>query len=217
MRRYSWHLFALLSLAVAARAHSQDRPISWHFDAGYSFTSGTTSDYLDDGWILGAGLTWKPRPDTPFSLQADLHYSTYGATSNLIRLANQQTDTARIDDGDTDIWGLNVNGVYRVPFGPRARGYVSAGIGEYYRKVQMTQTVLVAGVYCDPWWGFCYNAVFPGQAIVQEESTTKFAWNAGVGVEFPTSGGSWFIDARYHRIETSKPTEFIPISVGFRF
>lgn len=57
-----------------------------------------------------------------------------------------------------------------------------------------------------------------GQAVVDETSTTRFAWNVGVGVEFPLQDGSaWFIDARYHRIETSEPTEFIPIQVGYRF
>jgi opacity protein-like surface antigen len=148
------------------------------------------------GWIVGGGLTWKPRAEGPFALMADLHYSYYDATNRAVRLANEQSDTVRIDDGDTDIWGLNVDGVYKVPFGARARGYVTAGVGEYYRKLQMTQTVLVAGFFCDPWWGFCYQGVFPGEAIVQEQSTTRFAWNAGFGVEFPLSTGAWFIDAR---------------------
>ena len=219
MRKPQLSLFVLLTLAFTAQVYGQDeRPLRWHVDAGYSWTSGRTSDFLDDGWMLGAGVTWTPRSDSPLSLLAELHYSNYDATDNLIRLANQQSDSVRIDDGDTDIWGLNVNGVYRIPFGARARGYVTAGIGEYYRNVQMTQTVLIAGTYCDPWWGFCYQAVFPGQAIVQEQSTTRFAWNAGIGVEFPLSGGSsWFIDLRYQRIETSEPTEFIPLKVGFRF
>lgn len=211
-------LMSLLGLAFAGPAFAQDRPVSWHFDIGYSWTSGTTSDFLDDGWKLGGGLTWKPRADGPFSLLAELSFSSYDATDNLIRLANLQSDSVRIDDGDADIWGLNVNGVYRIPFSPKARGYLTAGVGEYYRKVQMTQTVLIGGTYCDPWWGFCYPAVVPGQAIAEEQTTTRFAWNAGIGVEFPLSaGGSWFIDARYHRIETSEPTEFIPLSIGFRF
>jgi hypothetical protein len=35
------------------------------------------------------------------------------------------------------------------------------------------------------------------------------------GVEFPsTSGSSRFIEARYRRIETSEPTEFIPLQAG---
>jgi opacity protein-like surface antigen len=213
-------LLSLCALVFVGRAYGQDehRPIAWHFDIGYSWTSGTTADYLDDGWTIGGGLTWTPRSDSPFSLLAELHYSGYDATSELVRLANLQSDTVRIDDGDAEVWGLNVNGVYRLQFSERARGYLTAGVGEYYRNVQMTQTVLLAGTYCDPWWGFCYPGVFPGQVIAEEQSTTRFAWNAGVGVEFPMSaGGSWYIDARYHRIETSEPTEFIPLTVGFRF
>jgi len=208
----------LVSLAFATQVHSQeDRTLAWHLNAGYSATTGRTSDFLDGGWIIGGGLTWKPWQDRPFGLLAEINYSRYDATNQLIQLANLQQDTVRIDDGDTEIWSFNVNGVYKIPFNTWSRGYVTAGIGEYYRNVEMTQTVLLGGFYCDPWWGFCYPGVFPGDAIVSSQSTTRFAWNAGIGVEFPLAYGSWFIDARYHRIETSEPTEFIPIQVGFRF
>ena len=31
------------------------------------------------------------------------------------------------------------------------------------------------------------------------------------------NGQSWFIEARYERIETQGPTEYIPIRFGFNF
>jgi hypothetical protein len=31
------------------------------------------------------------------------------------------------------------------------------------------------------------------------------------------AGQSWFVEARYERIETQEPTEFIPIRFGLRF
>ena len=47
---------------------------------------------------------------------------------------------------------------------------------------------------------------------------TKIGWNAGVGVEFKLPyRGSWFVEARYTRINTNTPIEFIPIEVGYRF
>jgi hypothetical protein len=181
-------------------------------------TTGTTGHYLDSGWIVGGGLDWKPDPTGPFSLLAELHYSRYGATEELLRLGNQQQNTVRIDDGDGEIWGLNVNGVYRFPLGAHARGYITAGIGEYYRSVELTQTVLLAGYYCDPWWGICYQGIFPGDALVQDEATTRFAWNAGLGVEFPLDTGTvLFVDLRYHQVQTGEATEFIPLQFGIRF
>jgi hypothetical protein len=208
--------FALLSLAWAGQAFSQEKPITWHFDTGYSITTGTTHNYMDDGWIIGGGLTWNPNSG-PFAVLGELHYSHYGATNEAIQIANG-SNRVRVDDGHGEVWGLNANGVYTVPFSPSVRGYLTAGIGEYYRSVKMTQTVLTGGYYCDPWWGYCYPGVIPGEAIVSDESTTRFAWNIGGGVEFPmSSGGSWFIDVRYHQIQTKTATEFIPIQIGFRF
>jgi len=32
-----------------------------------------------------------------------------------------------------------------------------------------------------------------------------------------STGGQWFLEARYHRAETKTATEFIPISVGYRW
>jgi hypothetical protein len=82
----------------------------------------------------------------------------------------------------------------------------------------MSQTVLVAGTFCDPWWGFCYPGVAPGQAVVAEESTTRFAWNAGLGIEYPLNTGSVvYIDVRYHELQTQQNTPFIPIQFGVRF
>ena len=53
---------------------------------------------------------------------------------------------------------------------------------------------------------------------VASQDTTRFAWNAGVGVDFALPAGqSWFVEARYERIETQEPTEFIPIRFGLRF
>jgi opacity protein-like surface antigen len=211
-------LWTFLFMACTGSVLAEERALTWQLDGGYSMSSGTTGDYLENGWIVGGGLSWKPDPGGPFAVLAELHYSRYGATNNLVRLANQQSDTVRIDNGDADIWGLNLNGVYKIPLNERLRGYVTFGIGEYNRTVRLTQTALVAGYFCDPWWGICYESVFPGQVIAQDESTTRFAWNAGAGIEFPLQdGAAFFVEARYHRMSTGDATEFIPLQFGFRF
>jgi opacity protein-like surface antigen len=211
---------AALTVAWAAQALSQElqeRPVQWFVSGGGSITNGPTSTYLHDGWIFSGGVRFNPRAGGPFALDVEGHYSSYGATHDLVRLANQQQPTARIDSGWGDIWGLNANGVYKLQNLGWGSAYLSAGVGEYWRTVRLTQTVLLPGAYCDPWWGYCYSGVYPGQAIVQQETTGRFAWNAGLGFEFPLAYGSWFIDVRIHQMQTKKTTEFIPIQIGMRF
>jgi opacity protein-like surface antigen len=97
-------------------------------------------------------------------------------------------------------------------------GYGLLGIGAYNRYVAMTQTALGYGYVCDPWWGFCYPALVAGDLIVADTSQTKFGWNVGVGLEFPIRySGAWFVEARYHRIEGTNATEYVPIQIGYRF
>ncbi len=191
--------------------------IHWHIEGGYAPTIGRTSDYLNGGGSIGGGFTFTPATGSPFSLRADLSYSQFNATRHLLYLGAQQNQT-EIDDGTGRIINLDLDGVLNIPLGPRARGYLFAGVGGAHRRIELTQTAGFAGYYCDDWSGFCGVGVFPGDVLVAREDTTRFAWNAGLGVEFPMySGQTFFVEARYDRIETDQPTEFIPIRVGLRF
>jgi opacity protein-like surface antigen len=222
MKRYIWSLGAVLFVgscvpALAQVYDPQQRPLQWHIDAGYSLTTGRTADFLDNGWSIGSGVTWRPLADSPLALRADLTYTRFSATDRLLNLGEVVNQT-RIDDGNGQILGLDVDAVFNVPLGRGVRGYLLAGVGVDYRRIDLTQTVAVGGFVCDEWWGFCGRGYFPGDVLVDREETTRFAWNAGVGVEFALYGGqSWFIEARYNRMETQQPTEFIPIRVGLRF
>jgi len=151
------------------------------------------------------------------SLRADLGFSQFNATNHLITLGEIQNQTY-IDDGTGRVVNLDVDAVFHVPLGPRVRAYILGGIGAAYRRIELTQTVGFAGYYCDPWYGYCGIGFEPGDLLIHSEETTRFAWNAGVGVEFPWyNGQGWFIEARYNRVETPVPTEFVPIRVGIRF
>jgi opacity protein-like surface antigen len=192
-------------------------PIQWHIDGGYAVTSGHTADYLENGWTVGGGFTFRPQPGSPFSLRTDLNFSQFSATNQLISLGEEQTQTY-IDEGTGRIVDLSIDAVFDLPLGPRARAYVLGGVGGAWRQIELTQTVGFGGYYCDPWYGYCGVGIFPGDVLVQREETTRFMWNAGVGVEFPLYyGRSWFIEARYNRMSTGQPTELIPIRIGMRF
>jgi hypothetical protein len=193
------------------------RPLQWHVDAGYSITTDQTAKYLDNGWTIGAGFTWHPDPGQPFALRTDLHYSRFNATNQLLNQGASVTGT-EIDDGSGHMVGLDLDGVLDIPFSPTVRGYIMAGVGVDYRRIDLTQTVAYGTYVCDPWWGFCGPGYVAGDVLVAREETTRFAWNGGVGLDFALGGGqSWFIEARYNRMETQQPTTMIPIRVGFRF
>ena len=195
------------------------RPLHWQIEGGYSPTVGTTSDYLQGGWTLGGGLTWYPSPQSPAALRLDLSYSEYNATNNLL-LQNQTALQTEIDSGTGRTWGGDVDGQLDFALGPRAKGYLIGGIGAYKRQIELYQTVFGGGVFCDPWWGFCGEGYFPGNAVVaRTTSSWKFAWNAGIGIDFPLGNGmTWFVDARYLRIgPEDQKTEFVPIRIGLRF
>jgi opacity protein-like surface antigen len=212
-------LAAASALACSTPTLAQDpvdRPLTWHLAAGFSPTVGRANRYFDNGWIFSGGLDWRPRPDLPLTLRLDGHYSAYDATNELIEVGSAVTRT-RIDDGDGSTLGADLNAIYDIPFGHRLRAYISAGAGVDRRRIDLTQTALFNGVVCDPFWGLCGVGVVAGDVLVARDSTTRFAWNAGLGIEIPTRSGTWFVDARYRQIETEAPMAYVPIQVGLRF
>ena len=185
------------------------RPLQWFIDGGGSITAGTTADFLDSGWSIGTGFTLRPVPGQPFMLRADVNYSRFGATNQLISLG-QAVNQTPVDNGYGQAVTAFLNGVLEAPVSPWMRFYVTGGAGLGYRRIELTQN----GFVCSPF--FC-GPGYGGNAVAASDDT-RFAWNAGLGVDFALPRGqSWFVEARYERIETQEPTEFIPIRFGLRF
>ncbi len=224
MNRYLLSMGAAVLLGLSAQASAQTyyeqtfaprEPVHWHVQMGYSPTVGTTSQYFDGGFTFGGGLTWRP-PGQPFGLRADLEYSRFNATRNLINI-NEQADRIEIDSGSGEAVGLNVDGEYREPLTPRVSGFALAGVGVDYFRVALTQTMAFGSYFCDPWFGCSYGLV-PGDIVVASGASTHLSWNAGVGLDFALRDGqTLFVEARYQRIATGQPTEFVPLTVGLRF
>ena len=213
-----WVFLALALGAAVARADYAYVPLHWHVTAGFSQPVGSTSDLLQGGGsAVSGGFSFSPRRGGPFDVRVDFNYADNKATRQLIDAGQQQTNY-EIDSGRGTFTSLTVNGVYKVPLGTGVRVYGIAGAGVYHSDLSLTQRVLVGGTYCDFYWGYCYPGVAGGDLVVAANATTKFGWNAGLGVEFPLRfGQAWFIEARFNRIETAKPIEYVPITVGFRF
>lgn len=199
------------------RYYPPQEHVHWHVDTGYAGTTGQIGDALDGGWSFGGGFSWQPDFTSPLALRVDLDYSRFGATRRLIGL-NEAADQTEIDNGYGEILDLAADGEYRIPLSPYVTGFAMAGIGVAHRRIALTQTVPVAGYFCDPWFGYCDFDLVPGDLVVASDNTTRFAWNAGLGLDFALRGGqSFFVEARFTRMQTSPPTDFVPIRVGLRF
>lgn len=207
--------FALALVSTATPAQAADKPIIGYFGIGYSMTTGTTADYLESGWNLSGGVVWHPNPAKPWGVRFDLGWNDFDATNELVSLGQNQN--SRIDDGRGSMWSGTADAVFDFG-GDRVRGYAGVGLGVYRRYVELTQTALYSGYWCDPWWGVCYPGVTTGDVITDSDSLTKIGYNAALGVVFPLqSGGELYLEARYHYMTSEKGTEYIPIVFGWRF
>jgi opacity protein-like surface antigen len=225
-RRYLYPLGALVWLGAWAQAPAQSyyeryygpqEHVHWHIDTGYVATTGQIADALDGGWTIGGGLSWQPDFSSPLALRADLNYSRFDATRQLISV-NQAVNQTEIDDGYGEIVDFDLDGEYRAPLTPYITGFAVAGVGVAHRRIALTQTVAFGDYFCDPWFGYCDYGVVPGEEVVASDNTTQLAWNAGLGLDFDLRNGeSFFVEARFTRMQTSQPTDFVPIRVGLRF
>jgi opacity protein-like surface antigen len=225
-KRILYPLAALALLATWAKAPAQNyyqryygpqQHVHWHLDGGYAATTGQIADALDGGWTIGGGLSWQPDFTSPLALRADLDYSRFGATNQLIAI-NQAIDQTQIDDGYGEVVDFSVDGEYKAPLTEYTSVFAVAGIGVAHRRIALTQTVAVGDYFCDPWFGYCDYGLVPGQVVVASDDTTRLEWNAGLGVDFDLRNGqTFFVEARFTRIQTAQPTDFVPIRVGLRF
>ena len=209
----SWTLLGMM-LLLGQAAKAGEARIRWHVMGGYSEPVGSTSDYLQGGYLVDGGFSITPSKDSPLDLRFDVQYSQHNATSNLLNIGQQTTNVA-VNNGTGSFWSFGGNLAYHVPIIYGVSAYGIAGIGVYHARVELTQFSPFGYYYCDPFSGFCDGT---GDVLVASNGVTKFGWNGGAGVEFALPyGQSWFIEARYHRISTDKPIEYIPLAVGYRF
>jgi opacity protein-like surface antigen len=226
MKTYLYSLAALVLLGAWTQASAQgyyeryyspEEHVHWHIDTGYVATTGQISQALDGGWTFGGGLSWQPDFSSPLALRAGLNYSRFNATRQLIAV-NQAVDQTEIDDGYGEIVDFDLDGEYKTPLTPYITGFAVAGVGVAHRRIALTQTVGYGDYFCDPWFGYCDYGVVPGEVVVASDDTTQFTWNAGLGLDFDLRNGeSFFVEARFTRMQTAQPTDFVPIRVGLRF
>jgi opacity protein-like surface antigen len=196
--------------------------VRWHIDGGWSDPAGRSSDYLQGGYSVGAGLSVAPVRGSPIDFRLDVNYDRNNANQALIGLNQNAGDS--VDRGREEIWSGTLDLELHLPLGRGASVYFFGGGGGYNMSLSFREPFYAVGDgpvrpagYCTP-FGFCGGF---GGLKTSSDTVTKFGWNAGAGLEVPlNSGVKWFVEGRYNRIQQSNlagPLAFIPVTVGLRF
>jgi hypothetical protein len=219
MRRHLGVALLLVLFAAGgsvAMAGTAGKPVTYQFDFGYSMVQGKPGDVFDNGWTIGFGSVIRPWPKKPLGIRWDLTYDWWDVnTGNLPPSADG--GQIHVDDGDGNQWSLRAGLQYESP-GDKVKFVGGLGIGGYRLHANLTNSVLVPGYICDPYyWWYCYPGLVEGDIILSDKTLTKFGYYATAGVVFPLTNSDIYIEAQYHWVNVEKYFETVPIVVGWRF
>jgi opacity protein-like surface antigen len=224
LMRRTFMLSALLALAIPAAALAQDKPVEVNFGGGFTFPVGDVADSFDTGWNFAGGLTFNVNETVGF--QGEYQFHRFGGPDRTFDDPISPGNRILIESNHQ----LNVvdfNVVLRGGSGP-VKGYLVAGPGIYWRKVQLTTPSVGFITVCDPYWYVCYPAAVPVDQVVGDRTSTDFGVNVGGGVSF----GAFYVEARYHYVwgpeikpqlgaqagqTFSSNATYFPVTFGFRF
>jgi opacity protein-like surface antigen len=220
-------VLALMALVAPAGAYAQDKPVEVNFGGGVSYPTGDLADSFDAGWNGAIGLTFNFTPNVGF--QTEYLYQRFGGPDRIFDnlVPTPQADTILIESNQ-QVHAGTFNLVVRSNSGGAVNGYVLAGPGVYYRKVELTSPGVGVITVCDPYWLVCYPTPVETDVILGDRSSTDFGMNVGGGLTFG-SQAKFYVEARYHYVwgkkvtapgggtEYSTNASYFPITFGFRF
>jgi len=210
---------ALAAIVVLASTdvRAVDGPVVGHFSFGVSLPQGDAGDALEDGWAFHGGATWFSQKRPNLGLRMDLGIDWFDVRSAV--LGGIDTDeflpgVQPPDNGYARAW----SGTVDLLWSPSSQGsvgwYLVAGVGVYYTQAELSEDGF--GVYCDPWWYWCYGV--EGEYIIKSKSNWEWGLNAGAGLTFKAGPGTeFYLEAVYHWLDTKNSAELVPISLGVRW
>jgi len=228
-------LFAgVVFLLGTTTGSAQDTLVDVNIGGGYAFALSDVRQHLGDGYNVNFGATFNL--SETIGIQSEYSFNGMGQKDVKIPLLPEPKDgqAAPTDfHADMNMQFGDVNVVYKPKIDGKARPYVVAGGGVYYRPV----TVTTPGVgyipgYCDPWWYVCSPGGFvPVENVVGQRSSTDFGVDFGGGLDFAVAEDvRLYFEARYHyiwgpEVKTSVAGadtrnangQFLPITIGLRF
>jgi opacity protein-like surface antigen len=231
MRRVSAFVF-VAALIAAVPASAQDKKVDVNIGGGYTASLSDVRDHLGDGYNFDIGLTINLTP--AIGIQAE--YSFNGLGEKQVNLPVSVQPIAGGTDqpfyADMNMQYGNFNLVFKPKPEGKARPYLVAGLGVYYRPVKITTpSVGYVPGYCNPWYYYCSPGGFVEVSrIIGSRSSTDVGMDFGGGVNIlVTDTASVYVEARYHYIWGPEVTDstgksygkangqFLPITFGVRF
>ncbi len=134
--RKTFMLCALLALAVPAAALAQDKPVEVNFGGGVTFPVGDVADSFDTGWNFAAGLTFNVNETV--GIQGEYQYFRFEGPDRVFDNAINPGGDRILIESNHQMNVVDFNLVLRAGGTSGVRGYVLAGPGVYWRKVQLT-------------------------------------------------------------------------------
>jgi len=218
-------VFTSASALAGGRPDKDYRDWFGHFAMGASLPTANLDDIVDDAFYLNGGATYWPN-NWAMGINLDLGWAEHDVSRAALDAINDAIDAdpgnmGSVTGGDVAVWSGSVNAIWGPDMGGSVGFYVIGGVGlDYIDSKLTTQGLVYYPPFCDPWWGWCIpGGVGPGTLIVASDSTWKFAWNAGIGIDFELASGSkLYLEAKYRLADTDRAsTGVVPIVLGFRW
>ncbi len=237
MRAVRWAVvLGLLLAAVPAWAQVNEKKINVNFGGGYTFALSDVHKKLGDGYNVSLGLTFNLSPK--LGIQVEYGYNGLGEKKLDIPVCSTPgcpNPTNEPFYANANMQSVDFNVVLRPMTEGKALPYIVAGVGYYYRPVEVTTPAVgyVPG-YCDPFWYWCYPGGWVSyDKIIGSRSSSDFGIDIGGGVSFSLGdAAALYVEARYHYIwgpsydvtdaagkhYTGKANgQFLPFVIGIRF
>jgi hypothetical protein len=180
-------------------------PFSFAFGGGYTNSLGSTGRNLDNGWNaqVGAGFNFT----SYLGVMLDLNYSGMGINSATLSKLGAQ-------GGNVDILAFTVDPIVHLHRKGPVDFYLVGGGGLYRRYDDLVSPTVGFVPVATPFGLF--NA--PVAGVLASYSINKPGFDAGAGLTFGTKWrAKFYAEARYNRMFTNVPTDYIPVTFGIRW
>ena len=222
----------LVIAATPAAAQPEDRKVTGHIGGGYTFSLGEIREHLGDGYNVTFGATF--HINETIGIQTEYAFNGLGEKQITLPTATPPPGVNLVRDlfANSNMQYGTFNLVFKPGSGGAVKPYFVAGMGIYYRPVQVTTPGLgYVPPYCSPWYYWCWpGGVVPVDYILSEKSSTDMGLDFGGGVNFALGEStSFYAEARYHYIfgpelkdasgasQGKANGQFLPIVFGLRF
>jgi len=202
--------------------------VAFEIGTGFDHPAGFTQKYQTTGWDFSVGVG--RNFNRAFGVLAQYDYDNMGIPNSILSYFTTATGTQL--GGNAHVWSLTLNPVINISNKNSKYGaYVVMG-GGFYRKMT-TFTTPTTGLYCDPYYGYCYYATT--NATYAHWSNNAGGINGGVGFTYKPSSFSnmkLFMEARYTWVDNQASpnntasngyppanyrTDLFPVTFGVRF